>query len=156
MLGVLFFNKTSYFNSFKVQTWPVLSWSVTSAQKSVLPQRNSLLPDALLGHDADLECIPGVHISLSSRNEDIFHKPHGPVQGQWDMLHILHVLKTNLVGQETWMRHLVIMQRRSSLPQSFHRSQESKWIHHTNLKCPPSEMFLDLAELPTWHLTSIH
>lgn len=78
--------------------------SCAAARRSVLPQRDGLFPDALLGHNADLECVPGVHVPLGGRDEDVLHKPHGSVQGQRDVLYVLHVLEADLVGQETGVR----------------------------------------------------
>lgn len=68
--------------------------------QSVFPQGNSLLPDTLFGHDADPEGIASVHVPLSCRNKDIFHQPHGSVQRQGNMLHILHIFETNLGRQK--------------------------------------------------------
>lgn len=64
---------------------------------SVLPEWDCLFFDALLGHDAYPEGISGVHISLSSRDEDIFDQLHSLLLVQGQVLHTLHVLESNLI-----------------------------------------------------------
>lgn len=99
-----------------------------------------------------LSASPVYTVSFRSRDEDAFHKSHGSVQGQRDMLHILHVLKTNLVGQETWDEascdHAKEAQSPPELPQA--SGVRMNTSHRRNEDGPPRETPLDLAELPTW------
>ncbi|CAG5854207.1 unnamed protein product [Menidia menidia] len=62
--------------------------------------RYSLLANALFSDDTDLKSISRVHVSLCGGDEHIFDQLDGLFLSQGNVLHTLHVLKTNLGSKD--------------------------------------------------------
>jgi hypothetical protein len=70
-------------------------------QRLILPQRERLSANSILGDNLDFNSITGVDVSLGSRDENFLQNGHGPVQGDGSRGHILLILQTDLSKEKS-------------------------------------------------------